>query len=32
MNENKITTIHIGDSEYDKNFWNHTRGYEGCWK
>ena len=30
MNENKITTLHTGDPEYDINFWNFTRGYEGC--
>ena len=30
MNENKIITLHTGDPEYDINFWNFTRGYEGC--
>ena len=28
MNENKISTLHTGAPEYDKNFWNLVRGAE----
>lgn len=30
MNENKITTLHTGDPEYDINFLEPYCGYEGC--
>lgn len=29
MNENKISTLHTGAPEYDKNFWNLVRGADG---
>lgn len=29
MNENKTSTLHTGDPEYDKNFWNLARGADG---
>lgn len=29
MNENKISTLHTGAPEYDKNFWNLARGADG---
>lgn len=29
MNENKISTLHTGDPESDKNFWNLARGTDG---
>ncbi|MEG1551087.1 MAG: hypothetical protein RR355_02335, partial [Oscillospiraceae bacterium] len=29
MNENKTMTLHIGDPEYDINFWNNAKGLDG---
>ena len=30
MNENTKIALHTGEPEYDRNFWNHARGADGC--